>query len=186
MWLVPAAVVLGVAVGLLTGGSLAPLGETKVRWAALVFIALGAQLIADNWPFGTVSETVGFTIVLLSTAGIALFLVINRDHPGMLLAGLGIVLNLLVIGANRAMPVSAAAARAAGAGVPSGELGLKHEPMTEHTLLPWLGDVIPVPVLGRVLSLGDVLLGAGIFFFVYGTMHLAGRGRHRSVSRTSD
>jgi hypothetical protein len=40
-------------------------------------------------------------------------------------------------------------------------------------VLPWLGDVIPLPRLGEVLSLGDLLLVGGIFLLVYRRM-LAG------------
>ena len=42
--------------------------------------------------------------------------------------------------------------------------------MGPKTVLPWLGDVIPLPRLGEVLSLGDVLLVAGVAVLVYRRM----------------
>jgi hypothetical protein len=39
-----------------------------------------------------------------------------------------------------------------------------------ETTLPWLGDVIPLPRLGEVLSLGDVVLIAGTVRLIYARM----------------
>jgi hypothetical protein len=38
------------------------------------------------------------------------------------------------------------------------------------TKLPWLGDVIPLPRLGEVLSVGDVVLIAGTIRLIYARM----------------
>jgi hypothetical protein len=37
-------------------------------------------------------------------------------------------------------------------------------------VLPWLADVIPLPVLERLISVGDVLLALGIAWLVYARM----------------
>ena len=61
-----------------------------------------------------------------------------------------------------------AAARAVGADVASDTPGdLKHELLDGDTALPWLGDVIPIPGAGLIVSVGDFLLAAGIALLAY-------------------
>ncbi len=104
------------------------------------------------------------------------FFVVNRKLPGIGLMAAGLLLNVVVIGANRAMPVSGTAADLAGVAHTPSQASFEHELMTPSTVLPWLGDVIPLPRLGEVLSLGDLLLVGGIFLLVYRRM-LAGLRR---------
>jgi hypothetical protein len=101
-----------------------------------------------------------------TNAAIVVFLVLNRHLPGMLLAGLGLAMNVVVIFTNGAMPVSLVAADIAGVETSLTE-GIGHEPMTSGTVLPWLGDVIPLPGLGVVISAGDVVLAAGLATLAY-------------------
>jgi len=68
------------------------------------------------------------------------------------------------------------AADLAGVAHTPSQASFEHELMTPSTVLPWLGDVIPLPRLGEVLSLGDLLLVGGIFLLVYRRM-LAGLRR---------
>jgi len=78
---------------------------------------------------------------------------------------------LVVIGANGAMPVSPGAAEMAGLPPPRRNAELKHEPVSEDTLLPWLGDQFPVPRAKSVLSLGDLVLYLGLARLVYVRTH---------------
>ena len=81
----------------------------------------------------------------------------------------GLALNFVVIGVNNGMPVSARALEVAGASAEglAGEGTLKHHVMgPEDTLTP-LGDVIGIPPpIGVVISIGDVLLYAGVAILV--------------------
>jgi hypothetical protein len=63
------------------------------------------------------------------------------------------------------MPVSLRAADLAEVDI--ADVGVKHEVADASTRLPWLGDVIPVPVLSTLLSAGDLLIAAGIAWLVY-------------------
>jgi hypothetical protein len=56
------------------------------------------------------------------------------------------------------MPVDPAAVAAAGARMPADRL---HVELTERTALPLLADIIPLPLVRGVYSVGDVLLSAG-------------------------
>lgn len=122
--------------------------------------------------------------VLLASMGlIALFLLLNLKRPGMGLAAVGLLLNILVIGANGAMPVHAPSAERAGVPISFEEGGVKHEVMDASTHLPWLGDAIALPLLKSVLSLGDVFLALGVALFVYrATRGPAGKRSAREAS----
>ena len=72
----------------------------------------------------------------------------------------GIFLNALVIALNGAMPVSTTAAEEV---APTQAVGsIKHEPLTDDTVLPLLADRIAVSAFGQVWSVGDLLLLAGV------------------------
>ena len=156
-------------VGRLRGGSFAALSEARFRYLPLLYLGLAIQLIFEFWDAG-LSEGRELGILISSNLLVAAFLLWNSRLPGMALAGAGQVMNLIVISVNQAMPVSQSAAETAGIAGRLSEMGLKHEPMTDSTIIPWLGDVIPVPFLKNVISIGDVVLAIGIAWFVYATM----------------
>ena len=55
----------------------------------------------------------------------------------------------------------------------------KHEHLDDDTILPWIGDVIGIPVAKEVVSLGDVVLALGIARLIYYQTTSNRRGRHR-------
>lgn len=161
-------VVVALIVGLMRGGSLASLAETRVRWLILLFEGLVVQLAFDIWDPPGLTATGGLAVLLLSNTAVGAFLLLNRRIPGMLLVGLGLLLNTVVITANQAMPVSPSAASVAGLDAPpSISDDLKHERLDSDTRLGWLGDVIPIPGVQEVLSLGDIVLALGAARVVY-------------------
>jgi hypothetical protein len=175
----------GVALGLARGGSLDTLASTPLRWVWLLFGGLGLQVAAAVWSPPWLTRPWALLVIVLSNLSILLFIAANRRMPGMLAADLGVALNLLVIVVNGAMPVSTEAARRAGVDTVSVSVALKHEPMTETTALPWLADVVPLPGVGEVLSIGDLLLAAGIARLVYARTTLAEDGPTPTPSRAS-
>ncbi|HZA19769.1 MAG TPA: DUF5317 domain-containing protein [Actinomycetota bacterium] len=167
--------VIAVLIGLARGGSLSSLSATRVRWLWLVYAGVLVQVAGAL----LLSGDAGLVVVIASNAVIAAFLLRNLRLPGMTLAAVGLVLNVLVIAANGAMPVSAEVIEAAGGSDTEEIGGLKHERLTDDTRFAFLGDVIAVPGLREVLSLGDVLLALGIAYFVFSrTTAEARRGRH--------
>lgn len=153
--------------GLVRGGSLEGIAATKFRLIWLVFAGFVIQVGFTMWDPGWLSETGELVVIVGSNALVALFLVVNLRLPGMLLAGIGLVLNVVVISANGAMPVSLEAADVAGPDLESSDFGLKHEPLGDHTIFPWIADVIPLPGLSTLISAGDIFLAAGIGWLVY-------------------
>ena len=149
------------AIGWARGGSLTRLGALPLRSRRLVVAALLVQLAGTfvGGPFYPAG-------LLLSAALVVAFLVRNRGVRGTGLVALGLLANALVVAANGAMPVSAEAAGRAGTGVQHLLTGAdaRHELAGPDTRLRGLGDEIPVPLPLRpeVVSIGDVLVAAGL------------------------
>ena len=161
MSLVVCALLAGLALGRLRGGSLEALGTVAVRRRRLAVVALLSQAV------GTVVGGPVFPLGLAVSAALLLcFLTANRRVRGTGLLAVGLLANAVVVVANGAMPVSGSAAERAGvAPVAAGRpLDSRHQPADGDTRLPWLGDVVPVPLPLRpeVVSPGDVLVAAGV------------------------
>lgn len=169
-------IVIGLLLSILTGGSLRTLAAEPLSGERVLLLLLPAQLL---WP--GVSARLGldcaFSIVvwLAMMTGLASVLMINAPRRWMLgFAALGIAANILVIGANQAMPVDIRAASEIGATRVASraalEEGCLHEEMTRATSLPFLADVIaiPGPAWQRgVVSVGDILLALGLGGWVF-------------------
>jgi hypothetical protein len=151
--------------GKMRGGSLEFLAATRLAWLPLLWTALVLQILPALWL--ELSDTSALVVVVISNLLLIAFLLLNRGLPGVGLMAAGLLLNLIVIAANQAMPVSQTASDIAGVTHSPTAAELKHEPMRPSTVLPWLGDVIPLPRLGEVLSVGDLLLVVGIARLVY-------------------
>lgn len=172
-------VVLMVVFALLRGGSLESLANTRFRMPWLLFAGLGVQLAADLSAPAWLEGAAGVAVIIVSNLAVATFLFLNRSYAGTGLAAIGLLLNVLVISANGAMPVNPRAVRDADITESIEDAGIKHEIMDEDTVLPWLGDTIGIPYIRELLSLGDVVLALGIARLVYARMTVEGsRGRH--------
>lgn len=170
-----------VAIALARGGSLERLAATKFRWPWLVVLGLGVQIAVDVWSPRWLDDGTGVIVLLVSNAFVAAFLVANARLPGVAFAAIGMLLNVIVIAANGAMPVARGALETAGYGSDISDLGNKHEFLGDETVLPWLADVIPIPLLRSVISLGDVALAIGIAQLVYTRTRIAPQPKHRAA-----
>ena len=180
MSLIVLIVVAGVLAGSLAGGSLRPLEHLRIHWWALAPVGLALQG-APLPEIPRVDPALLASAVLLASYGMLLgFTVVNRRLPGAVLIFAGLALNLAVIAPNGGMPVDPVAARMAGAGTIAIEETAKHHLRGPDDVLPFLGDVIALPPPARlVISVGDVVLYAGVLCFVVTTM----RGRARENVR---
>jgi hypothetical protein len=177
----------GVVVGLIRGGRLDKISAAQFRMPWLVFVALALQVGAQAVSTSVVALQHGGdgrAILTASYALVILFVALNFRYPGTALIGAGLLANLGVILANGAMPVSLSAMHAAGAhALPGLQTGVKHEVMGRATRLRLLSDIIPLPGLG-IVSVGDIVLGTGIFLLVqrlvaYQPKRLAGKSPPR-------
>jgi hypothetical protein len=161
---------LAVCVGFAAGGSLRPFERFRVHWWGVALAGLALQGI----PFTTgVSQPIGTTALLGSYVLLGSFAFVNRRLPAVWLVMVGLALNFVVIGVNDGMPVSAGALDVSGASAErlAGEGTLKHHLMGPGDTLTPLGDVIGIPPpVGVVISIGDVILYAGIAILVVAVM----------------
>lgn len=169
-------VAIALLASLATGGSLSLLARESLKGEAVLLVLLPLQLV---WP--TLSSWLGLegalslVVWLLMMSVLAGVLMLNamRRWP-LAFAALGIAANVLVIGANQAMPVSIRAASEIGStrieareAMARGDL---HEEADEETRLIWLADLIaiPGPTWQRaVLSVGDILLASGLGGWIF-------------------
>jgi Family of unknown function (DUF5317) len=175
-------VVLAFAVGLLLRGSPREFAHLHVHWWVLVFLGLGLQTLAPPRIGDLPADALAAAMLAGSYVLLLVFLAANRWIPAAGVMAIGLLLNLTVVGINGGMPVSADAIRSAGGSVDqlAQASGEKHHLMSDNDLLPFLGDVIPVPEpIGAVLSVGDVLLYGGVAWFIVQVM----RGRSRANPR---
>jgi hypothetical protein len=153
----------------LRGRSLSGLLDLRLRGLWLVAVALLVQVgITTLFPGG--DHAVHALLHVLSYGLAAAFVAANLRLPGMPVMAAGGLLNLIAIAANGGtMPASAGAMRAAGL---SAGAGFANSAAVAHPRLAGLGDVIPVPgphLLANVLSVGDLVVYAGLLVLLHRT-----------------
>lgn len=151
---------------------LARLATLHLRGGRLALLACTAQVVSIT------TQSYQLELLLTSATMLAGFCWLNRRQAGIVLAAMGIALNMLVMVANGGtMPVSTTAvAQVLGPRADTATL----LPLSKGTILddseawlPWLGDRLLLPgPLARIAawSIGDVLLLTGIGWLLWKTM----------------
>lgn len=170
MLLIAGAVVLGILVGLVLGGSIGALGRLRFLWWPLAFVGLLLQLSPVPSMEGQVDHWLAVALLVLSYVVLLVLVAVNLRVPGVPLIAVGFALNLLVIAVNGGMPVSGGALRQA-YGPRYLETrqdllehgGAKHHLERPDDVLMPLADVIPIgPPVRQVFSIGDLVFMAGV------------------------
>ena len=184
MLLVVLTVAAAVVVGRLRGGRVRHLSAASLRGGIL---AVGAAVAQFGYAMAPTPVT-AVVMTAISQSALLAFLWCNRYAAGAFLAAAGSTMNTAVILANGAMPVSRDAMIAV-ARHPDELIAGRHRLLTDTDALPWLADIIGLPLLRTVVSAGDVVLAAGIALLV---MHLmseppppAAAPAHAQVSRAA-
>ena len=158
-----------IGAGYLFGGRLRNVANLRLSWSWMALAGLALQFVTGP------GSSLPVVCLYLSFAFLIAFTVKNIRVFGFPLVLAGVLCNLLVIGVNAGMPVSAHALEASDQGQFLD--GLEHNPYPKHHLattndtLRFLGDVIPVPSpIAQALSIGDVLTYAGIGLVIVGAM----------------
>jgi hypothetical protein len=179
-----AAFALALVVGLIRGGSLRRIADLSLRWGWMALLALAIQLFSVYLPTGLQRGPPNPRWWLLTFSYLLLFLVVwgNRSLSGMVIVGLGLLLNFVVIMANGGlMPITPQALRRAGhvdlaPSLESGALvrSTKDIVLTrEETRLWILSDifVLPPPLpIASAFSWGDLLIALGVFVLLQEAM----------------
>lgn len=175
-----AMVVFAAAVALVRGGKLARLADLPIRHFWLVFLAFCIQVLLHA-PQVASSAFVRTAAPYLYPSAYFLLLfcfALNSKVPGIWGLAAGTAANMAAIIANGGkMPVDGSILVALGhTGVRdafASGVSLTNTIITDQTRLPWLSDVFcgtpPFPN-PTIFSIGDVLLGVGMFFLVQGCM----------------
>jgi MFS family permease len=171
-------ILLGLLLGLLSGGRLQNLALIQLRWTWLLLFALVLRFGTEAGLNAHIALVEMLRLPLLASAfGLLLAaLWVNRGYPGLSLAFLGILSNGIVIIANGGyMPIWDVSLAAAGL-TPDDVNRAFHQVVSVNTVdflgrALILGDVIPLPIpiepLRNVSSLGDVFLSLGLAFFLF-------------------
>jgi hypothetical protein len=162
MLLLVVALVVGTGVGLAVGGRLRHVDTHPVAWPGLLAVGVLLEAVAGHWdlPGGSIWATVAGGVCLLG------FALRNLVLTGMGIVAAGLLANIAVIGIDHGMPVDPGAVVSAGVAspltLPAVRYGPTHHRQTAGDHLLTLDDRLPVPWGHLVLSLGDVVLAAGI------------------------
>lgn len=160
MFFTAVAVVVGLAVGLATGGRLEHLGNRRFRAPWLLLGGLALQAASGRFGGATVA------MVIVSYVALIAFCALNLHLVGMGVVLLGLALNFTTIAVNGGMPVRRSAVVAAGIAewheLDELEVQKKRHLERPDDDLMLLSDIVPVPVLHEVLSFGDLIMSVGV------------------------
>jgi hypothetical protein len=169
------ALVIGLLVGSLLGGRWLALGAIQFRWAPLIVVGFLAQVVLFSEAVAERVGDAGPLLYVISTLMVGAAVVRNLRIPGIPLIVLGAVSNMAAILANGGfMPAAPDALASLGKSAPT---IYSNSAVVAQPALEFLTDRFALPhwvPLANVFSVGDILIGAGVFALIVTTM-LAGR-----------
>jgi hypothetical protein len=167
-------IIIALFIALFRGGNFTNLADMKLKakWVFPLLLAVQLLVFSTQSKFDVIGTYSNYIFLLVYIVGL-LFLWINRDQTGFILIFIGVLLNFMVMATNGGrMPVSQEAASILNPfyieALKNGLYG-KHALITESTRLALLGDIIPLSApypKEQVISLGDVVMNIGVFFFI--------------------
>lgn len=189
MLMVPLGVLCALVIALALGGRLGGLARLRFRAPGVLWLAVGVQ-------FGLKAVAPGHRSLALGCGYglVGLWLVLNRRQAdaavgaGVSILTAGWLLNMVPVVLNGGMPVSGAALRRVGApaAVPVADGHFyRHVAAGPHTILSPLGDILPVRPLSSVISIGDIVITAGIMVVVVAAMTRRPRPPEQSANEVA-
>ena len=151
-------VLAGVAIGVAFGGDWRRLATFTLRWWPLLVVASALRA------YTVLEPNTSLAIYVAGLAGIGLVAAANYRVPGAALIAIGTFSNVLVIALNAGMPYDPVTVTSVGAALPTDSL---HIPITSHTSLAFLSDIVPFGIVSRVYSIGDFILAFGGFLIPF-------------------
>jgi len=169
------AVLAGLVIGLLSGGSAARLGDLRFAWAPLIALGMAVQVALFSTPMGDALGPAAPIVYIASNVAVLVAVWRNLAIPGFAFVLAGGLANLVAICANGGyMPVSGDALIALGR-LP--HAGYSNSRFLDGVILAPLTDLFAMPAwipMANIFSIGDVLIGVGAAVAVVAAMH--GRG----------
>lgn len=165
-------ILFGIIVGTIRRGSIFRL--SSLRWLWIAILPLVQVLLMKYYP--AMPLMLNAVVTTLSYLCIISFVIANRKYktPAIFL-GLGTLCNYLVIAANSfRMPISVKALSIYATMTPEAVIAQRADYFvaTDGANFLFLGDVIymPIKVLDGFMSVGDILLAAGMFLLIVQVM----------------
>jgi Family of unknown function (DUF5317) len=160
VWVLVIGAGVALVVVLATRGSLGQLFVTLRSWwmlavAAVLLVGVGiADLREDR------IDTIGFGVVMLAYVFILAFCVLNVRVRGMPIVAIGVAMNALVVGLNQGMPIDTDGE--------SVETTVFHRPEEDADLLPFLGEIVPLPEpFDEMVTFGELVIAVGTIDAAY-------------------
>jgi hypothetical protein len=157
------AIVTGLIVGRIAGGSLAGLAALRIRWGPLILAGLVVQLVLFSPILETKIGDLGPWVYVLSTGAVLTAVLRNWRIAGLPIVALGALSNAVAILANGGyMPASAAALASLGGTAPT---VYSNSAVVTHPALEPLTDIFALPralPFANVFSVGDILIALGV------------------------
>jgi hypothetical protein len=155
-------VLIGLLAALIVGASWRGLTEVRWRLAPLCLLGLAVQLVLFSGSEALVAPLlpVAAELHVLSYLLVFVSLLANWRIPGIAVIIVGGLLNFAAIVANGGQMPRVVA--------PGPSVFNNVQAMDENTRLVVLSDFIPIPFLGRLISIGDILITAGGGITAYG------------------
>jgi hypothetical protein len=154
-------ILVGLYVGLLRGGKLRNLGRAHASWWGLLVVGVTLPaLVSRIDPSGAV------VLVVVALVALVVFARRNRHLLGMGIVAIGVTANLTVVVLNNGMPVRTDALVDAGLAevheVDRVEISGVQRLERDGDVAVFLGDIIPLRATKQVLSIGDLVILAGL------------------------
>ena len=157
------AIVIGLVIGKLAGGSIGALAEMRIHWSGLILAGLIFQVILFSGPVADRVGDLGPVLYVVSTGVVLGAVLRNWDITGLPIVVVGALSNAAAIVANGGfMPASAGALLALGRSFPS---TYSNSSIVAHPALEPLTDIFAVPPplpFANVFSIGDVQIAVGV------------------------
>ncbi len=172
-------ILLGLLLGLAASGTIGNLALVRLKWVSALLLAVIVRF-ATEWLIvagNPIADALRLPLFIAAFGLLLASLWMNRTHPGLRLAFVGILLNTVAIVANFGhMPVWEPSLLSAGFQI--SDVSAFHVLLDPRLSVDFFGHAgpladilpIPIPIIRNVASIGDVFLTAGLAFFLFASV----------------
>ena len=148
------ALVVGYGIGRARGGSWSSVLAARLKGQGFLVAGVAATLVLN-----VLTPSFPLFWLIIAFVGFIGFTIANLTMTGAIVLLFGLLLNVAAVLANGAVPVSEVALQSVDAVDDAGAAAIDgpRESTATATRLSFLGDVIPVPVVDKVVSIGDLI-----------------------------
>lgn len=176
MWI---AVILGFAIGFVTGGKLSSFKNFSLNfwWLLPLYLLIDTFFNSPlSLKLNTIPRVYSIALLALQYISILLLVAINHRYKGLIVLGIGEFLNVLVIFSNGGrMPIAPVALNSSSPMVQYLSAGLvpHYVIQSDTSHLTFLGDILPIAFpVNALYSIGDIVIAVGLLIFTAQLLHV--------------